>query len=110
MRIASDPSRRLFLEGAGIVERPLEVTPDMTGWAAPTARAYTYRAGQVIDGESAGDEMVMLMLRGDIDLEAAGLEQRCLRPDPFAAPPVALYLPPGETYRASVRGYSHVLY
>lgn len=110
MRIASDPSRRLFLEGAGLVERPLEVTPEMTGWTAPTARAYTYRAGQVIDGESAGDEMVMLMLRGDIDLEAAGLEQRCLRADPFAAPPLALYLPPGESYRASVRGDSHVLY
>jgi hypothetical protein len=110
MRIASDPTRRLFIEGAGIVERPLEVTPELTGWSAPTVRAYTYRAGQVVDGESADDEMVMLVLRGDIDLEAAGLERRCRRADPFATAPVALYLPPGETYRASVRGNSHVLY
>jgi hypothetical protein len=110
MRIASDPTRRLLIDGAGLVERPLEVTPELTGWAAPTARAYTYRAGQVIDGEAEADEMVMLLLRGDVELRADGVERRCARADPFADAPVVLYLPPGGAYRASVRADSHVLY
>jgi hypothetical protein len=110
VRIASDPTRRLLIDGAGLVERPLEVTPELTGWAAPTARAYTYRAGQVIDGEAEGDEMVMLLLRGDVDLAADGIVQRCVRVDPFADAAVVLYLAPGGAYRASVRADSHVLY
>jgi hypothetical protein len=110
MRIASDPARRIHLDGTGPVERPLEVTPELTGWAAPTMRAYRYRAGQAIDGESADDEMVMLLVAGDLELEAGGLRRRCTRADPFADDPVVLYLPPGETYRTAIHADADVLY
>jgi len=110
MRVAADPTRRIHLDGTGPVERPLEVTPELTGWPAPTARAYQYRAGQVVDGESAGDEMVMLLVRGDLVLEAGDEQRRCTRLDPFSDDPVALYLPPGEDYRTLMRADSLVLY
>jgi hypothetical protein len=95
----------------GEFERPLEVTPELTGWPYPSARAYRYREGQVIDGGSEGDEMVMVVMCGDIIMTAAdGVEGRMVRRDPFTEPAVALYLAPGEQYAADVRSDSYVVY
>jgi KduI/IolB family len=111
VKVASDPGRRLFFEGIGEVERPLEVTPELTGWDAPSARAYQYRMGQVVDGDAEDDEMVMVLLWGEVALSATGIDERvCVRRDPFTEPATVLYLPPGGSYRADVRADAHVLY
>jgi hypothetical protein len=111
VKVVADPERRLFFEGIGVVERPLEVTPELTGWLAPTARAYRYGAGQVVDGDAEGDEMVMVVLWGELALCATGVEERvCVRRDPFRDPATVLYLPPGGSYRAEVLADAHVLY
>jgi hypothetical protein len=111
VKVVADPARRLFFEGIGEVERPLEVTPEVTGWPAPSARAYQYRTGQVVDGDAEGDEMVMVLIEGELALRATGLEERvCARRDPLTDAATVLYLPPGASYRAEVRHDARVLY
>jgi hypothetical protein len=111
VKVVADPTRRLTFPGIGEVERPLEVTREQTGWAAPTARAYQYRAGQAIDGDAEGDEMVMVLIDGELTLSGTGLEPRvCSRHDPLTDPATVLYLPPGASYRAEVRHDARVLY
>jgi 5-deoxy-D-glucuronate isomerase len=111
VKVAADPARRLTFAGIGEVERPLEVAREQTGWDAPTARAYQYRAGQVIDGDAEGDEMVMVLIDGELALSATGLEERVAgRHDPLADAATILYLPPGASYRAEIRRDARVLY
>ena len=107
--IRSDWDATIWIEGAGDCERRLEVTPAIAGWAALSFRSYTFRAGQVIDGESATDEMAMVLLSGEVTIEIAGpggggrQTWKCRgRADVFAGPPYAIYLPPGHTYRTTV--------
>jgi 5-deoxy-D-glucuronate isomerase len=98
VRVAADPSRRVAFPGLGEFERPLEVTAEVTGWDAPTARAYQYRAGQTITGAAEGDEMVMWLVAGAVAVSATGVAR------------VALYLPPGGEYTAEVFEDALVLY
>ena len=107
-RIRSDWDARVFIEGVGDAERRLEVTPTIAGWRFLSFRTYTFRAGQVIDGESAADEMCMVLLSGAVTMEVAGPGWRetweCAgRARVEDGPPFAVYLPPGHTYRLTVR-------
>ena len=101
-KVSSDWDARIWFEGTGWAERRLEVTPAIAGWDFLSFRTYTFRAGQVIDGESAG--------RRDGDgacslgrspwtspVQTGPIPGRCRgRDDVFAGPPFALYLPPGS--------------
>ena len=110
-KVASDWDARVFIEGVGDAERRLEITPEKAGWEYLSFRTYTFRAGQVIEGESAGDEMCMVLLSGAITMEAAGQTWRCDgRPSVFAGLPHAVYLPPGQTYRMTVHEDSDCAY
>ena len=106
-KVASNWEARVWIEGVGEAERRLEITPEIAGWAYLSFRTYTFRAGQVIDGESAADEMCMVLLSGSITMEVAGegvLETwQLARPGGvFGDPPGAVYLPPDHTYTMTV--------
>jgi len=103
-KIASNWDARIWVDGVGEAERQLEITPAIAGWDALSFRTYTFRTGQVIAGESGGDEMCLVLLSGAITMEAAGQTWICAgRTSVFTGPPYAIYLPPGHTYRMSVQ-------
>lgn len=102
-KVRSDWQARIWIEGAGEAERRLEVTPAIAGWSALSFRTYTFRANQTIAGESAADEMAMVLLSGSITMEVAGPRWQetwaCPgRPTVFDGAPYVIYLPPGHTY------------
>lgn len=117
-RVSSDWDARIWFEGTGWAERRLEVTPAIAGWDFLSFRTYTFRAGQVIDGESAADEMSMVLLSGAITMEVAGPDHSGWsdtwemrgRSDVFDGPPFALYLPPGHTYKLTVHADADCAY
>jgi 5-deoxy-glucuronate isomerase len=102
-KVASDYDARVWIEGVGEAERRLEITPARAGWEFLSFRTYTFRQGQTIEGESAGDEMCMVLLSGAVTMEAAGQTWRLDgRDGVFAGRPYAVYLPPGHTYKMTV--------
>lgn len=108
LKVRSDWDARMWIDGVGEAERRLEVTPAIAGWDVLSMRGYTFRANQVIDGESATDEMAMVLLSGSLTLEVVGPgwheTWECEgRASVFAGAPYAIYLPPGHTYHMTVR-------
>ncbi|MBA3416781.1 MAG: 5-deoxy-glucuronate isomerase [Chloroflexia bacterium] len=99
----------------GDAERRLEVTLAIAGWDYLSFRSYTFRAGQVVAGESAADEMAMVLLSGAVTIEVAGPgwgeTWECRgREEVFAGTPFAIYLPPGHTYRTTVHADADCAY
>lgn len=116
-KIASDWDARIWIDGVGEAERRFEVTPAIAGWDLLSCRSYTFRAGQVIDGESATDEMAMVLLSGSVTIEAAnaagGWRETWVcdgRESVFDGAPFAIYLPPGHTYRTTVHRDADCVY
>ena len=106
-KVASDWQARIWIEGAGEAERRLEITPAIAGWDHLSFRTYTFRTGQVIDGESASDEMCMVLLSGSITMEVAGegFHERWELARPggvFEGVPSAICLPPDHMYKMTV--------
>lgn len=106
-KVASNWEARIWIEGAGEAERRLEITPAIAGWEYLSFRTYTFRAGQVIDGESATDEMCMVLLSGAVTMAVArvGFGERWELSRPggvFDDWPCAVYLPPDHTYTMTV--------
>ncbi len=92
-------------------ERRLAVTPDVAGWKGLTFRAYMFRAGQPIDGESVDDEVLMLFLGGSATVRVG--EQTWDvdgRDDVFSGPPHCIYLPPRHSYLLTPRTDCEVAY
>jgi 5-deoxy-glucuronate isomerase len=110
-KVVSDPNARIFVEGVGEVERQLQVTPVIAGWEYLFFRTYLYRAGMIIHGESAAEEMVMVLLSGHAVMEVEG--QRWIlegRPNVFEGQPHTIYLPPGYEYKLTVLADSDCAY
>lgn len=113
--VRSDWEARVFFEGSGWFERRLEATPAIAGWRELSVRSYTFRAGQSIDGESANDEVSMVLLTGAVTIEIDGPSGphrwECDgRDDSFAGPPFVLYLPPRHTYRTTIHRDADCVY
>ena len=114
--VRSDWNATIFIEGAGDCERRLEVTPAIAGWQYLSFRTYTFRAGQVIDGESAEDEMSMVLLSGRVTIEIDGPGGSATwecdgRASVFdGTPPYTIYLPPGHTYKTTVHADADCAY
>lgn len=97
-KLPSDYEARVWIEGVGDAERRLEITPARAGWDFLSFRTYTFRRGQVIAGESAGDEMCLVLLSGSITMETAAQPWSCDgRASVFDRRPYAVSLPPGRT-------------
>lgn len=102
--VRPDPSRTIQLDGVGDVSRPVEVGRDATGLDHLSMRAYDFRAGQVIDGEAEGDEVVIVLLSGCVEIQIVGTDvdetyELAGRESPFEAPPHTVYLPPHHRYQ-----------
>lgn len=109
--VRSDWNARIWIDGVGEAERRLEITPAIAGWKYLSFRSYTFRQGQSIDGESAGDEMCMVLLSGSITFEAAGQSWQCDgRSSVFGGLPYVVYLPPGQQYHMTVHADSDCAY
>jgi 5-deoxy-glucuronate isomerase len=110
-KVTSDYAARIHIEGTGDVERRLQVTPEIAGWEYLYFRTYTYRTGMVINGESAAEEMVMVLLSGKVVMEVAGqVWQLEGRSSVFHGLPYTIYLPPGYNYRMTVLSDSDCAY
>lgn len=114
-KVSSDWDAHIWIDGIGEAERRLEVTPAIAGWAHLSFRSYTFRAGQVINGESASDEMSMVLLSGAVAIEVEGpggsqTWQCDGRESVFDGPPFAIYLPPGCTYKTIVQRDADCVY
>lgn len=120
--IHPDPTRRIHIEGAGEVERPVEVSKDVSGLDLVSMRSYRFRAGHVINGDAESDEVCVVLLFGSAFMEVGrtaemrtGAEPRHRwllhgRGDVFAGAPDAVYLPPEYSYRLTMREDSDVAY
>lgn len=114
-KVRSDWAARIWIDGIGEAERRLEVTPAVAGWDRLSFRSYTFRRNQTIAGESATDEMAMVLLSGSVTLDVAGPGWQATwdcqgRPNVFAGAPYAIYLPPGHTYAMTVHGDADCAY
>jgi 5-deoxy-glucuronate isomerase len=110
-KVASDYHAKVYFEGIGEVERRLQVTPEIAGWDYLYFRSYTYRTGLHIHGESAGEEMVMVLLSGSVTMEVGG--QRWVmdgRKTVFDGRPYTIYLPPGCEYSMTVHSDADCAY
>jgi 5-deoxy-glucuronate isomerase len=110
-KVVSDYNARIFFEGIGEVERRLQITPEIAGWEYLYFRSYTYRTGLVMNGESAGEEMVMVLLSGSVIMEVEG--QRWVmdgRRSVFDGKPYTIYLPPHHDYKMTVLADSDCAY
>jgi 5-deoxy-glucuronate isomerase len=110
-KVSSDYNARIPIEGAGMVERRLQVTPEIAGWEYLYFRTYTYRTGMVINGESAAEEMVMVLLSGNVIMEVEGQRWHLDgRRSVFDGRPYTIYLPPGHDYKMTVLSDSDCAY
>ena len=110
-KVISDYTATIHIEGTGDVERRLQVTPEIAGWEYLYFRTYTYRKGMVINGESAGEEMVMVLLSGSVVMEVEGQRWELDgRSTVFDGRPHTIYLPPHYDYKMTVRADSDCAY
>ena len=111
----TDPTNLITLEGVGEVPRPTDIDPQKTGFnRLVSLRIYAFTAGQVIYGEAEGDEVIIVLLQGDLTVKVTGQQTatRALsgRHTVFGGPAQAVYLPPGYSYRLELRTGAEVAY
>jgi 5-deoxy-glucuronate isomerase len=80
------------------------ITPETAGWSHVGFDAHRLRAGDGAAGETGAEEAIIVIIEGRAAIAAAGQDWGVLgeRMSPFDwTPPHALYLPPGESWRAT---------
>jgi hypothetical protein len=116
--LKADCSRRVVLEGAGAVPRPVDIDQGQTGFETlRTLRIYQFEPPAVIEGHAEEDEVFMVLLAGTADL--------VIRSDCWSnsqehfnlsaasgsdAAGCAAYLPPGAEYILTPRSGADVAY
>lgn len=107
-KIASDVDARIPSAAGGEVQRPLEVTPASAGWQYLSFHTYALRQGQALDGETAGDELCLVLLAGQVTVASGDNAWECERRDVFRGRPSAVYLPPGCAYTVTARAAAEI--
>ena len=94
--IHPDEGNMIDLPGVGPCPRPVDIDQSVTGFSRlKSLRAYRFKAGQTIEGESELDEVLISPLSGAITLEISG--RSTLTAELEAAS--VLYMPPDHAYR-----------
>lgn len=97
------PSQHLLRSRPGPMD--LTITPTSAGWGYSGLRVFDLAAGARVPLDLGADEALVLPLRGGCTVEVAGVATVLVgRPDVFAGPSDALYLPRGSVATISTTG------
>lgn len=110
--IAPDFARRIDLPGAGPCPRPVDIDQTVTGFKdLVSLRIYSFAPDVAIDGEAEGDELLIILMRGLIELTVTAgggaLSSFVLGEDRATR---AIYMPPGSSYHLVARRDADVAY
>lgn len=108
-KIAADFNRRIDLPGIGPCPRPVDIDQSITGFKdLVSLRIYAFADGNVVNGESEDDEVLIVLLRGhaSIGIEGQHLAQFKLGADGVRA----IYMPPGHHYQLVPQGDADIAY
>lgn len=99
MRIIDyDPTRMIDLPGIGPCPRPVDIDQSVTGFdTLKSLRIYDFSAGQVIEGESEGDEVYVVPFGGAVEMNISGAHPLSLALSEDATR--GLYMTPDHGYR-----------
>jgi 5-deoxy-glucuronate isomerase len=83
----------------------VEVTPQVAGWENIYFQVRDLKAGQAWSSRTAGNELALVILGGQLDVSSNQGEWQGLgeRANVFSGLPTALYLPPGSDYALRAR-------
>ena len=115
VKFPGDPANLITLADVGKVPRPTDIDQRKTGFKRLVSlRIYAFTHGQVIHGEAEGDEVIIIMLQGDLTVTVLGQQTTTRelqgRQDVFGGPAQAVYLPPGYAYRLELHTDVQVAY
>ena len=82
----------------------LEITPERIGWRYLSSRVVVLAPGELLAGDTAGNEIAIVPLRGSGTFVFGGSAHPVARRDVFTAKPHVLYLPPGTAYTVAAAG------
>lgn len=110
--IRPDFERRIDLPGAGPCPRPVDVDRSRTGFSdLVSLRVYSFARGAVIDGEAEGDEVFIVLMRGEADI---AISQSDRQSSDFslrrAGGARVVYMPPHASYRLTAKADSDIAY
>ncbi len=110
--IRPDYERWIDLPGAGPCPRPVDVDRSRTGFSnLVSLRVYSFARGAVIDGEAEGDEVFVVLMRGEADI---AISQGGRQVGGFSLSleggSRAVYLPPRASYRLTAIADSDIAY
>ena len=96
------PMRSEFYLAAGAAARDgyeVEVTPESAGWGYSSLRIVAIPAGETVQLDTAGEEVIVVPLSGSLAIETEGAEFCSLvgRENVFAGPTDVAYLAPGSS-------------
>lgn len=77
----------------------LHVTPEIAGWRYLSFKVVRLTPGQVLEGNTANEEVIFVPLLGGGQLTSDGQSHPLSRQDPFRERPDLVYLPPRTPYR-----------
>lgn len=107
-----DFDRRIDLPGTGPCSRPVDIDRSQTGFARLVSlRVYSFAQGLVIDGEAEGDEVFIVLMRGQagIAVSVDGGEVGAFSLDRNGGSR-AVYLPPHAAYRLTATADCDIAY
>ena len=95
--IEPDFDRRIDLPGVGPCPRPVDIDQSVTGFSdLVSLRIYDFAEGATINGEAEGDEVLIVLLAGAVDIGVTGPHEADFRLE--ADGDWAIYLPPDHHY------------
>ncbi|WDR01329.1 hypothetical protein PSQ19_10875 [Devosia algicola] len=107
--IGSDPTRMIDLPGSGPCPRPVDIDERVTGFSTlKSLRIYTFAKGQMIDGESEGDEVYVVAIGGAVDMVVSGTHPLHVTLSPGDVQ--ALYMTPEHAYKLKPQSHVQVAY
>lgn len=108
-KIAADFDRKIDLPGIGPCPRPVDIDRAATGFSdLVSLRIYAFAGGDVVNGESEDDEVLIVLLRGAARIGIEGVHKGVF--DLSVGGVRAVYMPPGHLYRLAPQGNADIAY
>lgn len=108
-KIAADFDRKIDLPGIGPCPRPVDIDQSVTGFKdLVSMRIYAFADGNVVNGESEHDEVLIVLLRGHATIAIDGQHKAQFKLS--ADGTRAIYMPPGHHYQLVPQGDADIAY